>query len=296
MELQQLKDNIYYIPNRTNIGVIRNDEKVILIDSGIDDDTGRKILRTLQKNDLYPVAIINTHSHADHIGGNSYIQKKTGCKIYTSPIEDSITMCPYLEPLYLFSGATPIADLQNKFLMAKPSKVDYTVKNNQKITVAGIEITVIPLPGHSLNQIGIVVDDICFCADAVLEKEVFAKHKIPFNIDIAKQRVTLQLLSDSSYSYFVPSHAAPLKDISQLTNPYLEVLDEIDNIILQVLTGEKTTEEIIKKLLDNYNVTITRTGQYYLFKTITMAHLSSLSEGGKVTVIIKDNILYWKRI
>lgn len=42
MDLKQISDNVYYIPNRANIGVIRDGGTVILIDSGIDDYTGKK--------------------------------------------------------------------------------------------------------------------------------------------------------------------------------------------------------------------------------------------------------------
>lgn len=78
MELKQITDTIYYISNPTNVGVIKDGKTVILIDSGIDDDVGRRILRILDSEGMYPKAIINTHSHADHCSANAYIKEKQG--------------------------------------------------------------------------------------------------------------------------------------------------------------------------------------------------------------------------
>ncbi|MGC8940941.1 MAG: MBL fold metallo-hydrolase [Candidatus Nanoarchaeia archaeon] len=109
MELKKITEQVYYIPNPANIGVVKDGEKsAILIDSGLDDDTGRKILRLLEKNDLFVKAIVNTHSHADHCGGNRYIKEKTNAMIYAPEVESAIIQYPSLEPLYLFSGASPL--------------------------------------------------------------------------------------------------------------------------------------------------------------------------------------------
>lgn len=77
---------------------------------------------------MFPKAIVNTHSHADHCGGNRYIKERTGATIYASEIESAIIQYPLLEPLYLFSGASPLRDLRNKFLMAQSSSVDHVIK------------------------------------------------------------------------------------------------------------------------------------------------------------------------
>ena len=148
MELRSITENVWYIPNVVNIGVIRDkDNSVILIDTGIDRGIGKKINNLLTKEKLVLKAIINTHSHADHCGGNKYLQDATGATIYAPVIEDVIISNPYLEPWYLFSGAAPIIDLQNQYLMAKASKVDRVIENSvQTLKFENIELNIIPLP------------------------------------------------------------------------------------------------------------------------------------------------------
>ena len=70
-ELIQITERNYYIQSPAKIGLIKlNDQNVCLIDSGNDKDAGKKIRQILTANEWQLTAIYNTHSNADHIGGN----------------------------------------------------------------------------------------------------------------------------------------------------------------------------------------------------------------------------------
>lgn len=294
MKLTQINDKVYYIPNVTNIGCILNGEDAILIDTGLEDYTGKKILNILEKEGINVKAIINTHSHADHCGGNAYIKKQTNALIYAPEIEDAIITYPYLEPLYLFSGASPIKELKKKFYMAKPSKVDYIIKHNENdLYINDLKLRIIPLPGHSPNQIGIEVDDVLFCGDTVVGVDMLSKHKIPFNIDLNKQRKSLNFLKATKYSYYVPSHGALYKDIEQTVEANINTINEIDESILSIVSKQKTIQEISQDLFNIYRIQINNIGQYCLLNTVIVAHISYLSETQKIEKFIDNNRIYW---
>ena len=145
-ELVQVSEKCYYINCPAKIGVyVADGENVYLVDSGNDKDAGRKVRHILDKNGWHLTAILNTHSNADHIGGNRYLQGQTGCKVYSGGIEAAFTKYPVLEPSFLYGGY-PCKDLRHKFLMAQESDVaDFSDESFPK------EIEVIPLPGHSLT-------------------------------------------------------------------------------------------------------------------------------------------------
>lgn len=75
-ELCQVGENTYYINYPVKVGVYRaNENEVYLIDSGNDKNAGRRIMKkVLDENKWKLKGIINTHSNADHIGGNAYLQ------------------------------------------------------------------------------------------------------------------------------------------------------------------------------------------------------------------------------
>ena len=122
-ELVQASEKCYYINCPAKIGVYVADKNhVYLVDSGNDKDAGRKVRQILDKNGWHLVAILNTHSNADHIGGNKYLQGQTGCKIYSSGMEAAFRKYLVLEPSFLYGGY-PCKDLRHKFLMAQESSV-----------------------------------------------------------------------------------------------------------------------------------------------------------------------------
>ena len=120
-ELVQVAENTYYINSPSKIGVYRvSDDNVWLIDSGNDKDAGRKIQKILDAQGWKLTAIINTHSNADHVGGNTLLQNRLNCAVYSTPMENIVTENPILESSFLYGGY-PMKKLRNKFLMATPS-------------------------------------------------------------------------------------------------------------------------------------------------------------------------------
>ncbi len=189
-ELVQIAKSSYYIQCPAKIGLVKqNDTEVCLIDSGNDKDAGRKVRQLLDANDWRLTAIYNTHSNADHIGGNQYLQKQTGCKIYAPGIDCDFTRHPVLEPSFLYGGFPP-KDLKHKFLMAQESDAEYLT---DAVLPEGFEI--IRLPGHFFDMVGFRnADNVVYLADCVSSKETLEKYQIGFIYDVAAYLDTLEMV------------------------------------------------------------------------------------------------------
>src|SRR5216684_3618035 len=206
MQLIPLGENTWVIQGGANIGIIAYEGRCLIIDSGLDKDTGRDILKQLKKLDLTPTALLVTHAHADHFGGAHYLIQQTGLKVYATRVEAAVMSGPILEPLYLFSGAQPPRELQHKFLLAKPCLTDVILIGNEQ-AIEGIPVQVIPLPGHSLEQVGLIYGETLFAGDAFLAPGILDKHGIPFYTDIQKGLASLDQLIVRLESSQVPETA-----------------------------------------------------------------------------------------
>ena len=293
LELIVVTGNVAYIPGAVNIGVLRNGERCAVIDTGLDRDSGRNIRKALEAEWLKLEAIINTHSHADHFGGNDYLTRTLKAKVYAPSIESGIIENPILEPVYLFHGATPIRNLRNKFVLAKPSPVDHIIEPG-KLEIIGLEVEIIPLPGHCFNQVGVLVDNVLFCADTVFSERVIDKYRIPVVQDVGSHLETLDKLKGMECIKFIPGHTKPVEDIRGLVAKNIATTRGIIDDIKALLDEPKTTERVMSELCTSYGLDLTVVQQYYLIHMTIMAYLGYLYDEKLIDIEIEGNLLQWK--
>ena len=204
-ELVPITENSYYIQSPAKIGLVKlRDTEVCLIDSGNDKDAGRKVRQILDANGWKLTAIYNTHSNADHIGGNKYLQGQTGCRIYCHGIEQAFTRFPVLEPSFLYGGY-PCKDLRHKFLLAQESSAECLTP---AVLPEGFQI--IPLPGHFFDMVGFrTPDDVVYLADCLSSRETLEKYQIGFIYDVAAYLDTLEMVKSLTARMFVPPTRRP---------------------------------------------------------------------------------------
>ena len=82
MELVQLTEAAYQLRGGLNAGLIVQDGRAVLVDTGLDRDTAKKILRHIESLKITLAAVVITHAHADHCGGAATIRARTGAPVY----------------------------------------------------------------------------------------------------------------------------------------------------------------------------------------------------------------------
>ncbi len=289
-ELNHIIGNSYYIQSPSKMGLVKlSDTDVCLIDSGNDKDAGRKVRQLLDANGWHLTAIYNTHSNADHIGGNRYLQGQTKCKIYAQGIECDITRHPVLEPAFLYGGFPP-KDLRHKFLMAQES--------DAKELTPGVlpeGFALLQLPGHFFHMVGFrSPDDVVYLADCLSSRETLDKYQIGFVYDVAAYLDTLEKVKTMQAAAFVPAHAEVTEDIAPLAQYNIDKVLEIADHMVELCAEPVIFEELLKKLFDDYGLTLTFE-QYVLVGSTVKSYLAWLKDTGRLTALFEDNRLLWRR-
>lgn len=290
-ELVQVSENCYYIQSPAKIGLVKlNETDVCLIDSGNDKDAGKKVLRILEANGWKLKAIYNTHSNADHIGGNKYLQTQTGCKIYAPGIECAFTRHPILESSYLYGGY-PSKDLRHKFLLSQESDVEYLTDD---VLPEGFEV--IPLPGHFFDMVGFrTMDDVVYLADCLSSKETLEKYRIGVIYDVKAYLETLEMVKKMNARLFIPSHAAPVEDISELAQYNIATVMEIENKIVELCKEPLSFEVLLQMLFNEYELQM-NFEQHVLVGSTVRSYLAWLKDTGRVNARFEDNMLLWEAV
>lgn len=287
-ELVQLTDKCYYIQSPAKIGLVRlSDTDVCLIDSGNDKNAGRKVRQILDANGWNLTAIYNTHSNADHIGGNKYLQAQTGCKIYAQGIEQAFTKYPILEPSFLY-GAYPPKDLKHKFLFAEASEAEDLTS---EVLPNGIEM--IDLPGHFFDMVGFRVDNVIYLADCLSSKETLDKYQIGFIYDVGAYIETLETVKSLNADIFVPAHAEVTDDIAELAQFNIDKVYEIADKIISICAAPICFENILQHLFADYGLTM-NFEQYVLVGSTVRSYLAWLKDNSRLDVVFDNNMLLWK--
>jgi glyoxylase-like metal-dependent hydrolase (beta-lactamase superfamily II) len=145
MTLGQLETNCYLL------GCVIT-RKAVIIDPADEDDM---ILNILKDNNFSLKYIINTHGHADHIGGNNFLKNKTSAKLLIHKMDEDMLTNPQKNLSY-YTG----------YSIQSPPADEY-LEEDKKIEIGSLKISIIHTPGHSLGSSSLLVDKKIFTGDTL---------------------------------------------------------------------------------------------------------------------------------
>ncbi|HSN77558.1 MAG TPA: MBL fold metallo-hydrolase [Anaerolineae bacterium] len=295
MDLIRLTNNAYHLRAGSNAGLLVSGKKALVVDSGLDRDAARRILKHVAALRVEVAAVLITHAHADHFGGASELKKRTGAPVLAPAFEAAVIENPALEPVYLFAGAQPVQELEGKFILAQPCPVDGLLEPGRQ-ALHGFEVEVIPAPGHAHNQvmIGAPQEGVCFAADAFFPPQVLDKYGIPFYVNIDQTLATLAALPALAYHVFAQGHGDAYTDVVEVAGYNSQRIREITAHVLAAIAEPSDDSRVLQRTANAMGIAISHPAIYYLTRTTIHACLNSLRRAGLAELSLAENRLLWQ--
>lgn len=269
----------------------------IIVDTGFGRDKARKLLKILGKNNLKLKAVINTHCHVDHCGGDSLISKRTDAVFYAPRAEIPFVEKPQLHVRTLYGQAHPPQDPSLRLLLGDPCRIHHPLEEGA-LEIGNHRFRVISLPGHSMDQVGILTEDsVLFAGDAIFTKQVVDKHPIPFYIDPDETMESVKKLLELDVDLTVPGHGSALNkdEVAEQAEHYLSRIEMVDDAVLNVVHKPRSTDETISMMATQLGVE-PNVFQYLLSSTTIKGHLTSLLQRGLITLKLDKFKIVWYKV
>jgi glyoxylase-like metal-dependent hydrolase (beta-lactamase superfamily II) len=111
----------------------------LVVDPGLDPD---RIIEEIESADLELAGILNTHGHADHIAGNEALKQRwPDARLVIGQGDAAKLSDPSLNLSAMFGAP----------LTSPPA--DQLVSDGEELTVAGVDLRVLEIPGHSVGHV-----------------------------------------------------------------------------------------------------------------------------------------------
>lgn len=215
-DVHKVTDRLYAIAEprhyeHTVLNLLIGDRHAVLIDTGCGIGNVRRAVEQLTP---YPVTVVNTHTHLDHLGGNHLFSdivmfdhprsrgiSRDGAPqetLFSEIINDRIVTPPW-----------PIGFEREKAALP-PFSVSRWLKHGDTFEIGGIRLKVLHTPGEAPDHICLLDEDqrILFSGDILLDGAVWSHLD---GGDVAQLRQSYELLMQhyDDFDFLMPCHNAP---------------------------------------------------------------------------------------
>jgi len=294
VEWLALTPRVAVLKGPVNCGVVVGQAgQALVVDSGMGSRSGRQIAEMLAERGLRPAAVLNTHAHGDHTGGNAYLVREAGARLYAPEHEATWVRSPEWGMVFLFGGAEPVAGMTTRRLLPEGAPV-HAVVCEGTLRLAGVRVEALHLPGHTRGHMGYLVEGVLFLGDALASEAELASG-LPYTYSVSLKLQTLERLESVRAEWYVPGHGEPRREIAPLLRANREAIEGTCAAIQALLAGgPMSEEEVVARVFRGMGAPLHRLGEFSMARATVLSHLSYLHGLDLVAYEVQDGRVLWR--
>lgn len=196
--------------------LILGQKRALLLDTGMGIASIRKVVSRLTP---LPVIVLNTHTHADHVGGNAEFSEIWGIEgkytLGNAKGTDEDWLKDWARPPQI-CGSLPPGFRADDYKIA-PFTIKHHVRDGDEIDLGDRKLQVIQSPGHTPDSICLqdVENKLLFTGDSYYAGQIYLF--VPETDLAAYEHSVARLAALKNVALLLPSHNEPIADPKVLT-------------------------------------------------------------------------------
>lgn len=185
----------------------KDSREAVLIDPAA---PAEEIISYVNTNSLEMVAIINTHGHADHIGGNGFFQQKWNVPILIHEADSEKLLNPRLN-LSSYMGEEIVSPAAGRLL-----------QEGDRIRLGKKKLEVLHTPGHTAGSICLLYDILLFAGDTLFKGSIGRTDFPDGDFETLKHSIINKIYKLADQTIVLPGHMDKTKvGIEKRENPFV---------------------------------------------------------------------------
>ncbi len=169
-----------------------------------------EVLDYIRQNDLKVKCIVNTHGHADHIGGNVFFREKL-----------SVPVCIHADDAPLLTDGKLNLSAFLECDLTLPA-ADRLLQDNDTLELGQVPVRVIHTPGHTQGCICLLAEDLLFSGDTLFYHDIGRTDLPGGNYEQILESIRAKLLILTPETLVLPGHGPNSTILDEKeNNPYL---------------------------------------------------------------------------
>jgi len=198
----------------TYVAHLEGRDDCLVVDPGLEP---QKIVAHLESKGLRPAAILNTHGHSDHIGGNATLKQRwPDCPIVIGSVEAAKLTDPTLNLSAMFGAG----------IVSPPA--DVTLEDGERYSAGGLDLRALLIPGHSSGHLVYLYEGgrqpLVFVGDVIFAGGIGRTDFPDGSMPQLTEGIRTKLFTLPEQTVLLPGHGPPTTVAEEKqTNPFVRL-------------------------------------------------------------------------